>query len=99
MCSQSRPSSPSAQMAFWTLIELSRPQIVMLTMRSSLRPFLPAVRTPAMPTQPIHVIGAGLAGSEADWQAADAGAKVVLHEMRPDKLTEAHLTGGFAELV
>jgi methylenetetrahydrofolate--tRNA-(uracil-5-)-methyltransferase len=52
-----------------------------------------------MSNQPIHIIGAGLAGSEAAWQAAQAGAKVVLHEMRPQKLTEAHLTGGFAELV
>src|SRR5690242_20974772 len=52
-----------------------------------------------MNSDPIHIIGAGLAGSEAAWQAARAGAKVVLHEMRPQKLTEAHLTGGFAELV
>ncbi|MEQ1769518.1 MAG: methylenetetrahydrofolate--tRNA-(uracil(54)-C(5))-methyltransferase (FADH(2)-oxidizing) TrmFO [Devosia sp.] len=52
-----------------------------------------------MNTPPIHIIGAGLAGSEAAWQAAEAGARVVLHEMRPQKLTEAHLTGGFAELV
>jgi methylenetetrahydrofolate--tRNA-(uracil-5-)-methyltransferase len=47
----------------------------------------------------IHIIGAGLAGSEAAWQAAETGARVVLHEMRPQKLTEAHLTGGYAELV
>jgi methylenetetrahydrofolate--tRNA-(uracil-5-)-methyltransferase len=52
-----------------------------------------------MQPSPIHIIGAGLAGSEAAWQAAQAGATVVLHEMRPQKLTEAHLTGGFAELV
>src|SRR5437868_12854825 len=52
-----------------------------------------------MRAPPIHIIGAGLAGSEAAWQAAEAGAQVVLHEMRPQKLTEAHLTGGFAELV
>src|ERR1700749_1607049 len=52
-----------------------------------------------MSDQPIHIMGAGLAGSEAAWQAAEAGARVVLHEMRPQKLTEAHLTGGFAELV
>ncbi|MEQ1901661.1 MAG: methylenetetrahydrofolate--tRNA-(uracil(54)-C(5))-methyltransferase (FADH(2)-oxidizing) TrmFO [Devosia sp.] len=52
-----------------------------------------------MTTTPIHIIGAGLAGSEAAWQAAEAGARVILHEMRPQKLTEAHLTGGFAELV
>jgi methylenetetrahydrofolate--tRNA-(uracil-5-)-methyltransferase len=52
-----------------------------------------------MKTSPIHIVGAGLAGSEAAWQAAEAGAIVILHEMRPQKLTEAHLTGGFAELV
>ena len=50
-------------------------------------------------TQPVHVIGAGLAGSEAAWQAAEAGAKVVLHEMRPVTKTDAHQTEGFAELV
>jgi len=49
--------------------------------------------------QPIHVIGGGLAGSEAAWQAAQAGADVILHEMRPDRGTEAHLTDGLAELV
>jgi methylenetetrahydrofolate--tRNA-(uracil-5-)-methyltransferase len=49
--------------------------------------------------QQIHVIGGGLAGSEAAWQAAEAGADVVLHEMRPHKGTEAHLTDGLAELV
>ncbi len=54
--------------------------------------------TPPKP-DPIHVIGGGLAGSEAAWQAAQAGVPVVLHEMRPDRMTEAHKTGGFAELV
>lgn len=47
----------------------------------------------------IHIIGAGLAGSEAAWQAAQAGAKVVLHEMRPVKKTDAHHTDNCAELV
>jgi methylenetetrahydrofolate--tRNA-(uracil-5-)-methyltransferase len=47
----------------------------------------------------IHIIGGGLAGSEAAWQAAEAGAEVVVHEMRPDRMTEAHLTQGLAELV
>ena len=47
----------------------------------------------------IHIIGAGLAGSEAAWQAANAGARVILHEMRPVAATEAHHTDGFAELV
>ena len=47
----------------------------------------------------IHVIGAGLAGSEAAWQIAQLGGKVVLHEMRPTRKTEAHQTDGFAELV
>jgi methylenetetrahydrofolate--tRNA-(uracil-5-)-methyltransferase len=49
--------------------------------------------------EPIHVIGGGLAGSEAAWQIARAGVPVVLHEMRPERGTEAHLTGGLAELV
>ncbi|MGP8122561.1 MAG: methylenetetrahydrofolate--tRNA-(uracil(54)-C(5))-methyltransferase (FADH(2)-oxidizing) TrmFO [Xanthobacteraceae bacterium] len=47
----------------------------------------------------IHIIGAGLAGSEAAWQVAKAGLRVVLHEMRPQKMTEAHRTQGLAELV
>ena len=48
---------------------------------------------------PIHVIGGGLAGSEAAWQIARAGVPVVLHEMRPQRMTEAHKTEGLAELV
>ena len=48
---------------------------------------------------PIHVIGAGLAGSEAAWQIAEAGIPVILHEMRPVRMTEAHVTDGCAELV
>jgi methylenetetrahydrofolate--tRNA-(uracil-5-)-methyltransferase len=47
----------------------------------------------------IHIIGGGLAGSEAAWQAAQMGARVLLHEMRPVRSTDAHKTGGFAELV
>jgi len=47
----------------------------------------------------IHIIGAGLAGSEAAFQAAEAGCKVVMHEMRPVRMTEAHKTEGCAELV
>src|SRR5690348_2323180 len=50
-------------------------------------------------SQPVHVIGAGLAGSEAAWQVAKSGVPVVLHEMRPDRMTEAHRTDGLAELV
>jgi len=50
-------------------------------------------------TFPIHIIGGGLAGSEAAWQAAEAGCKVVLHEMRPVRETDAHHTDSFAELV
>ena len=49
--------------------------------------------------RPIHVIGGGLAGSEAAWQAAEAGVPVVLHEMRPGRPTPAHRTGRLAELV
>src|SRR5918994_5150749 len=48
---------------------------------------------------PIHVIGGGLAGSEAAWQIAGAGVPVVLHEMRPVRGTDAHKTDGLAELV
>ncbi len=48
---------------------------------------------------PIHVIGGGLAGSESAFQIASAGVPVVLHEMRPARMTEAHKTDGFAELV
>ncbi len=48
---------------------------------------------------PVHVIGGGLAGSEAAWQLARADVAVVLHEMRPQRPTEAHQTGRLAELV
>src|SRR5450756_1194340 len=51
------------------------------------------------PTQPVHIVGAGLAGSEAAWQIASAGVPVVMHEMRPHRMTEAHRTDGLAELV
>src|SRR5215212_1681275 len=50
-------------------------------------------------TEPVHVIGAGLAGSEAAWQLANNGVPVVLHEMRPVRTTEAHVTDNCAELV
>jgi methylenetetrahydrofolate--tRNA-(uracil-5-)-methyltransferase len=50
-------------------------------------------------TTPVHVIGAGLAGSEAAWQLAQAGVPVILYEMRPLKSTPAHQGAGFAELV
>jgi methylenetetrahydrofolate--tRNA-(uracil-5-)-methyltransferase len=48
---------------------------------------------------PLHIVGGGLAGSEAAWQAAQAGIPVILHEMRPVRMTEAHQTKGLAELV
>jgi len=48
---------------------------------------------------PVHVIGGGLAGSEAAWQLAERGCRVVLHEMRPVRQTPAHKTERFAELV
>ena len=51
------------------------------------------------PMTELHVIGGGLAGSEAAFQAAEAGVRVVLHEMRPVRGTEAHVTDGLAELV
>src|SRR5438445_6756992 len=50
-------------------------------------------------SEPVHIIGAGLAGSEAAWQVAKSGIPVVLHEMRPGRMTEAHRTDGLAELV
>lgn len=50
-------------------------------------------------TDPLHIIGAGLAGSEAAWQAAGMGVPVILHEMRPVRMTDAHKTEGCAELV
>lgn len=49
--------------------------------------------------KPVHVIGAGLAGSEASWQLAKRGIPVILHEMRPVKMTPAHTGDKFAELV
>ena len=49
--------------------------------------------------KPVHVIGGGLAGSEAAWQIAEAGVPVVLHEMRPVRATDAHQTDHLAELV
>jgi methylenetetrahydrofolate--tRNA-(uracil-5-)-methyltransferase len=49
--------------------------------------------------EPLHIIGGGMAGSEAAWQAAEAGVPVVLHEMRPQVATFAHRTGDFAEMV
>ncbi|WP_441229521.1 methylenetetrahydrofolate--tRNA-(uracil(54)-C(5))-methyltransferase (FADH(2)-oxidizing) TrmFO [Tardiphaga sp. 215_C5_N2_1] len=51
------------------------------------------------PDDRVHVIGAGLAGSEAAWQVANAGIPVILHEMRPHQMTDAHRTDGLAELV
>lgn len=52
-----------------------------------------------MARDPVHIIGAGLAGSEAAWQIVAHGVPVVLHEMRPHRLTPAHKTGAMAELV
>ena len=52
-----------------------------------------------MRPEPIHIIGGGLAGSEAAWQAASMGVPVTIHEMRPVRPTDVHKTGGLAELV
>src|ERR1044071_7514334 len=49
--------------------------------------------------QPVHIIGGGLAGSEAAWQTANRGVPEVLHEMRPTRTTAAHKTQALAELV
>jgi methylenetetrahydrofolate--tRNA-(uracil-5-)-methyltransferase len=48
---------------------------------------------------PVHIVGGGLAGSEAAWQIVSAGVPVVLHEMRPVRTTDAHKTASLAELV
>jgi len=59
----------------------------------------PAMTTPS-DLKPIHVIGGGLAGSEAAWQIAQTGVPAILHEMRrPGVTTDAHHTDGLAELV
>ena len=50
-------------------------------------------------TNTLHIIGAGMAGSEAAWQAASQGIQVILHEMRPKIKTFAHKTDNFAEMV
>ncbi|MBB6226294.1 methylenetetrahydrofolate--tRNA-(uracil-5-)-methyltransferase [Polymorphobacter multimanifer] len=50
-------------------------------------------------TNPVHIIGGGLAGSEAAWQLAEAGVPVILHEMRGVHRTDAHHTDQLAELV
>ena len=50
-------------------------------------------------SEKLIIIGGGLAGSEAAWQAARRGVKIILYEMRPQKLTEAHRTGMLGELV
>src|SRR5512135_966049 len=52
-----------------------------------------------MTLKSVHVIGGGLAGSEAAWQLAQASVPVTLHEMRPLRTTAAHKTDGYAELV
>lgn len=49
--------------------------------------------------KPIHIVGGGLAGSEAAWQIARRGVPVIIHEMRPVRMTDAHATDGLAELV
>ena len=46
----------------------------------------------------LHIVGGGMAGSEAAWQAAEAGVRVVIHEMRPEVGTFAHKTGNLAEV-
>ncbi|MGL4235932.1 methylenetetrahydrofolate--tRNA-(uracil(54)-C(5))-methyltransferase (FADH(2)-oxidizing) TrmFO [Tabrizicola sp.] len=50
-------------------------------------------------SEPLHIIGGGMAGSEAAWAAAQMGVPVVIHEMRPKVVTFAHRTGDFAEMV
>ncbi len=64
-----------------------------------LNPVTCALKTSAMKTQKTHVVGGGLAGSEAAWQLAMRGHEVVLHEMRPVRGTAAHQGEDLAELV
>ncbi len=52
-----------------------------------------------MSIKPVHIVGGGLAGSEAAWQLAQRGVPAVIHEMRPVRQTAAHKTDGLAELV
>ncbi|GHG80738.1 methylenetetrahydrofolate--tRNA-(uracil-5-)-methyltransferase TrmFO [Pseudodonghicola xiamenensis] len=64
----------------------------------------PLRRAPAWPiwqdmSETLHIVGGGMAGSEAAWQAANAGVRVVIHEMRPKVETFAHRTGNLAEMV
>ena len=54
--------------------------------------------SPSSPS-PIHIVGGGLAGCEAAWQAAQAGVPAILYEMRPERGTDAHQTDTLAELV
>ena len=51
------------------------------------------------PSEPIHIVGGGLAGTEAAWQIVSSGIPVILHEMRPVQTTNAHHTDNLAELV
>src|SRR3974390_2835687 len=60
---------------------------------------LPIFRYTCAMNKIIHVIGGGLAGSEAAFAAASCGVRVLLHEMRPGPLTDGHATGGLASLV
>ena len=55
--------------------------------------------TDKMTDKTLHIVGGGMAGSEAAWQAANLGVQVVLHEMRPEVETFAHQTGNFGEMV
>ena len=50
-------------------------------------------------TETLHIVGGGMAGSEAAWQAANMGVNVVIHEMRPKVETFAHQTGNLGEMV
>ncbi|MCC6473333.1 MAG: methylenetetrahydrofolate--tRNA-(uracil(54)-C(5))-methyltransferase (FADH(2)-oxidizing) TrmFO [Burkholderiales bacterium] len=61
--------------------------------------FRPAAGEIGLPHGPIHVIGGGLAGTEAAWQLARRGIPSILYEMRPERPTPAHRTGRLAELV
>ena len=65
----------------------------------AIRQGLPSRSASSTHTSPVHIVGGGLAGSEAAYFLAQSGFSVILHEMRPKTLTEAHQTDQFAELV
>ena len=93
-----RPGAANARRPFHLALTAARhAQLASWPLRS--REPSPISRRWKRAPNPVHVVGGGLAGSEAAWQLAEAGVPVVLHEMRPTIMTPAHKTENFAELV